>query len=132
VLTAAILVAGIRLWMQVRGKTKTPFAEWAIGWGSLFFFLALVSEAYPQAASSLAGTIVVGDFLVNGASLFEDLTGVVKGAETGPILVDTPFAATAQASPVSGHRAAQGHASNPAAGMGAPLVPGSSIPGLSH
>lgn len=128
VLTAAILIAGIRLWMQVRGKTKTPFAEWAIGWGSLFFFLALVSEAYPQAASGLAGTIVVGDFLVNGASLFEDLSSVVTGAETGPILVDQPFAAQPTPSPVGGRRgAAQGH------GIDAnlpKLVPGSQIPGL--
>ncbi len=98
VITAALLVAGIRMWMQVRGKTKTPFAEWVIGWGALFFFLAMMAEVYPAAAAPLAGTVVVGDFLTNGASLFDDLTGLVSGTLTGPILVNEPFAAASTAS----------------------------------
>lgn len=107
VLTAAMLVAGIRLWMQVRGKTKTPFAEWAIGWGVTFMFLALLAESYPAAAGPLAGTIVTGDFLVNGSSLFDDLTGLVTGATGGSTLVADPFAATA-GSPAAVAAAARG------------------------
>ena len=90
--TAALLVAGIRMWMQVRGKAKTPFAEWAIGWGALFFLLSIFSEAYPAGAGSLALTIVVGDVLVNGTSLFTDISGAITGAEKGqPVLAPTPF-----------------------------------------
>ena len=95
VITAAALVAGIRLWMQVRGKTKTPFAEWAVGFGALFVFLALMAEWAPYAAGPLAGVIVVGDVLQNGASLFEDISTDVTGTDSGgQILTATPFAAT--------------------------------------
>lgn len=97
VVTAAMLVAGIRLWMQVRGKTKTPFSEWVIGWGALFFFLSMMAEVYPAAAAPLAGTVVVSDFLVNGSSLFNDLAGLVNGTLQGPILVDDPFSPTSSA-----------------------------------
>jgi len=103
-ITAAALIGGVRLWMQIRGKTKTPFSEWAVGYGALFVFLAVLTEAMPQAAGALAGTVVVGDFLVNGASLFEDLSSVVTGTETGAILTDAPFAAgktTATGSPAT-------------------------------
>lgn len=92
-LTAALVVAGVRLWMQVRGKTKTPFAEWAIGWGALFFILSLMSEASPQAAGTLALTVVTGDILVNGTSLLTDISGSITSAEKGtPTLTPTPFA----------------------------------------
>lgn len=93
VLTAAAMVAGIRLWMQVRGKTKTPFAEWAVGWGALFMFLAIASEFVPDAAGPLAGLIVTADVLANGASLFEDVSSVVTGADAGSVLTAEPFAA---------------------------------------
>lgn len=97
-LTAAMLVAGVRLWMQVRGKTKTPFDEWVVGWGVTFFFLSILAEAYPGAAGSIAGTIVVGDFLINGETLFEDLSSLTQGAETGQILSSDPFAASSSSS----------------------------------
>jgi hypothetical protein len=92
VITAAVIVLGIRLWMQVRGKTKTPFAEFIVGYCALFFFLAIVSEWAEPAAASLAGIVVVGDVLTNGASLFEDVSSVVTGTEKGgQILTPTPF-----------------------------------------
>lgn len=96
IVTAALIVAGIRLWMQVRGKTKTPFDEWVVGWGALFMLLAIFSETGPageQLAAGLAGTVVLGDVLVNGSSLFEDISGAIKGAEKGqPVLTPSPFA----------------------------------------
>jgi hypothetical protein len=94
-LTSAMIVAGIRLWMQVRGKTKTPFNEWAVGWGATFFFLALLSEVSPQAAGGLSLVVAFSDFLVNGVSLTSDLSSLTVGAEHTPILVPTPFAPTA-------------------------------------
>ena len=109
VITAAAIIAGLRLWMQVRGKTKTPFAEWAVGFGALFVFLALMAEWAPQAAGPLAGTIVVGDVLRNGASLFEDVSSLTTGAETGSIFQPAPFAATTPATaPRAAHTTATG------------------------
>jgi hypothetical protein len=95
VLTSAMLVAGLRLWAQLRGKTKTPFGEWAVGWGVVFFFIALISEAYPQPAGALAGIVVVGDFLANGAQLFEDMTAAISG---GAGFVAAPFGGASAAS----------------------------------
>lgn len=96
IVTAAIMVAGIRMWMQVRGKAKTPFSEFAVGWSVLFFFLALVTEASPGAGAPLAMLVVVSDFLINGQSLFEDLSSLTTSAETTPILTPQPFAAGSQ------------------------------------
>lgn len=94
-LTAALLVAGIRLWMQLRGTTKTPFAEWAIGWGAFFFMMSVLSEVSPQAAGSLSLIVVVGDTLKNGSSLLTDVSGAITGAETGQtVFSQTPFATT--------------------------------------
>ena len=122
VLTSAMLVAGIRLWMQLRGKTKTPFGEWAVGWGVTFFFVAMLSEEYPQAAGALAGTIVVGAFLVNGASLFEDMTSAVS---SGAGFVDKPFAPGSQAaaSPAGATTGAHSTASGHGANLGGPYTP---------
>lgn len=94
-LTAFAIIGGIRLWMQIRGTTKTPFTSWAIGYGALFVMLSLAAEAYPPAAGALAGTIVVGDLLVNGSSLFEDISSAITGAEKGQSILDpTPFSAS--------------------------------------
>lgn len=90
-LTSAMLVAGIRLWMQIRGKAKTPFNEWAVGWGATFFVLSLMSEVAPTGAGMLALLVAVADFLNNGVSLTTDLTNVVTGSEKGPILTAQPF-----------------------------------------
>jgi hypothetical protein len=106
VVTSAAMIAGIRLWMQVRGKTKTPFAEWAVGFGALMVFLAVMAEWAPQAAGPLAGTIVVGDFLQNGASLFEDLSGIITGGEKGSVLVTSPFGGASSTSSTSSSPAA--------------------------
>lgn len=94
-ITSALVVAGIRMWMQLRGKTKTPFNEWAIGWGATFFILALLSEAAPTAAGSLSVVIVASDFLVNGVSLTNDISAAVTGTEgsQGTTFVQQPFAA---------------------------------------
>lgn len=89
---SALVVGGIRMWLQVRGKTKTPFVEWAIGWGATFFLLALLSEASPGAAGSLSLIIAVSDFVVNGVSLTTDVNSLVTGAESpSSIFVPTPF-----------------------------------------
>lgn len=95
-ITSAMLVAGIRLWMQIRGKTKTPFQEWAIGWGATFFFLAVLSEAAPTAAGSLSLLIATSDFLINGVGLTQDITGLVSGTETSSDagFVANPFASS--------------------------------------
>lgn len=90
-LTAAMLVAGIRLWMQIRGKAKTPFNEWAVGWGATFFVLSLMSEVVPTGAGMLALLVAVGDFLNNGVSLTTDLSSVVTGSEKGSVLTPQPF-----------------------------------------
>lgn len=118
VLSAALLVAGLRLWQQLRGTTKTPFNEWAIGWGVTFFAIALISEVSPQAAGGLAGTLVLGDFLVNGASLFEDMTSALS---TGAGFVDQPFTPTtpAAATTTTG-------SSSRGASVGGPVTPADS------
>jgi hypothetical protein len=89
-ITSAMIVAGIRLWNQVRGKTKTPFQEWAIGWGATFFILSILSEAAPTAAGSLSLIVAVSDFLTNAVGLTTDLSGLITGTETST-LVDQPF-----------------------------------------
>lgn len=99
-ITAALIVAGIRLWLQVRGKTKTPFNEWAIGWGATFFFLAILSEVSPTSAGSLSLLIAISDFLANAVNLTTDIESLIKNAPgSGPsnVLVQQPFANTAQA-----------------------------------
>lgn len=90
-MTSAMLVAGMRLWMQVRGKTTTPFNEWAVGWGATFFVLSLVSEVAPTGAGMLAILVAFADFLKNGVSLTTDLSNVTTGAEGGQVLTPTPF-----------------------------------------
>jgi hypothetical protein len=102
--TSAMIVAGIRLWTQLRGKAqKKPFSEWAIGWGATFFLLSLMSEVAPTAAGSLSLVIAFSDFLVNGVSLTNDISGLVTGAEQGqPVFVAQPFAASPQAPPSNG------------------------------
>ena len=91
-----LVVVAIRMWMQLRGKTKTPFNEWAIGFGALFFILALLSEISENGASSLALLVALSDFLINGESLTTDVSNVISGSETSnsPVFVPTPFAAT--------------------------------------
>lgn len=91
--TAALIVAGIRMWEQLRGTTKTPFPEWAVGWGATFFLLSVLSEMTPQGAGALSLVIVIGDVLVNGQSLFSDVSGAITGAEKGkPVLTQaSPF-----------------------------------------
>ena len=116
VISAALLVAGLRLWQQLRGTTKTPFNEWAIGWGVTFFAIALISEVSPQAAGGLAGTLVLGDFLVNGASLFEDMTSALS---TGAGFVDQPFAPTTTPTTPAG-------SSTRGASVGGPVTPADS------
>lgn len=102
-ITAAMIVAGIRLWLQVRGKTKTPFNEWAIGWGATFFFLAVLSEVSPTSAGSLSLVIAVSDFLANAVNLTTDIESLIGNApgsnksSGGSVLVQQPFANTAQA-----------------------------------
>lgn len=108
VLTSAILVAGLRMWMQLRGKTKTPFGEWAVGWGVTYFFLALISEEYERAAGTLAAIIAVGAFLQNGTTLFKDMTGAVSG---GAGFVPTPFTATTTTTAASSSAPTRGAAS---------------------
>jgi ABC-type uncharacterized transport system permease subunit len=100
-LTSALIVAGIRMWMQVRGKTKTPFSEWVIGFGATFFALSLLSEVSPAGAGSLSLLVAVSDFLINGVSLTTDLSGLVTGAVKGNILVAQPFAPSAAPAPAS-------------------------------
>lgn len=113
VVTAAIIVAGLRLWMQVRGKTKTPFGEWAIGWGALFLILSLMSEAAPGGAGMLALIVVVGDVLANGATLMTDVEGAITGAEKGqPILTPAPFSSTPTAGNSSGGSTSMGSKMN--------------------
>ncbi len=102
-LTAAMIIAGIRMWNQLRGKTKTPFREWAVGWGALFFMLSLLSEIAPGAAGSFALMIAFTDFLVNGVSLTTDISKVVTGAEKGNTFVEQPFAAAATNGKVPAH-----------------------------
>ena len=117
VITSAAIIAGIRLWMQIRGKTKTPFSEWAVGFGALFIFLAILAEAAPAAAGPLAGVVVVGDVLQNGSSLFEDISSVVTGSEKGSILTATPFGSSSSTSSTSSTATpAQTEAANLAAG----------------
>lgn len=103
IITVAIVVGGIRLWMQLRGKTTTPFSEWAIGYGVLIIFLAFLAESYPPAAAPLAGTVIVGDVLKNGAGLFEDITAAIGQAGSGQsIFKSNPFSPGSQQSSTPG------------------------------
>lgn len=102
IVTAALIVAGIRLWMQMRGKTKTPFPEWAIGWGALFLLLSLGAEISPEASGMLALTVVVGDFLMNGTSLFNDVTSSITDAQKGKgVFSATPFSGAPTVNPAT-------------------------------
>lgn len=80
VVTVALLLAAVRGWQTFSGTAKTPFAEWAIGWGATFFFLALLSEPLPAAAGGLSLVIGVGDFLSNGAMLTSSLEGALASS----------------------------------------------------
>lgn len=91
-ITSAMFVAGIRMWLQIRGKTTSSFQEWAVGWGATFFVLALLSEAMPTAAGGLSLVIAFSDFLENGVTLTTDIEKVVKGKLSGNVLSDGPFA----------------------------------------
>lgn len=82
-LTAAMVIAAIRIWTQMRGKAKTPFVEWAIGWGALFFILALLASVSPLAAAMLAWLVAIADFLTNGVSLTQDISTSITQAEKG-------------------------------------------------
>ena len=95
VLTAALIVAAIRMWQEIRATTKTPFPEWAVGWGALFFLLSILSEVAEGPAAYLATMVVLGDLLTNGASLFTDVNKAVTGTETGTLFPGVPGAATA-------------------------------------
>lgn len=98
IVTVAVVVAGIRLWMQVRGKTTTPFGEWAVGWGALFFILSLYSEIAPQGAAMFSLIVATADVVKNGTSLFTDVSSVVTGAEkqgSSTVLSPTPFSGPA-------------------------------------
>lgn len=90
-IVSAMFVAGVRLWMQVRGKTKTPFSQWAVGWGATFFMLSMLSEVSPSAAGSISVVVAFSDFLVNGVSLTTDVSKIVTGSETGSVFVAQPF-----------------------------------------
>lgn len=107
-ITAAMVIAGIRLWSQLRGKAKTPFNEWAIGWGAMFFTLALLSEVAPTAAGALAWIAVVSDFLQNGVSLTTDVSSIITGQEKGDTFVPQPFAPGSQSGTVQANSAHQG------------------------
>ena len=100
-LTAALIVAGIRMWEQLRGKATTPFSEWAIGWGATFFILSILSEAAPAAAGALALIIVAAEFVTKGASLTGDISSAVTNTESSTPFVANPFAATASAQDIS-------------------------------
>jgi hypothetical protein len=83
-----MFIVAIRMWAQLRGKSKTPFREWLVGWGALFFMLTLIP---PAAGNSIAVMVAFTDFLVNGVELTTDLSNIVTGAEKGNVLVDHPF-----------------------------------------
>lgn len=110
-ITSAMIVAGIRMWMQLRGKTKTPFNEWAIGWGATYFILALISEVSATAAGSLALVVAFSDFLVNGVGLTTDISAAITGTEGGSTFVQAPFAPTAQTGPAAAPSGTVGHES---------------------
>ena len=101
-----LVVVAIRMWMQLRGKTKTPFNEWAIGFGALFFILALVSEVTENGAASLALLVALSDFLINGESLTTDVSNLITNTEktsgNTPVFVATPFGPTMTPSANSG------------------------------
>lgn len=105
-ITAALVVAAIRIWMQVRGKATTPFTEWAIGWGATFFILSLISEAAPSAAGALSLIVVVSDFLKNGVGITTDISSLITSSEksgTAPssLFVASPFTPTPAVSSVT-------------------------------
>ena len=106
-MTSALIVAGIRMWSQLRGKSQTPFSEWAIGWGATFFILSLLSEVAPTAAGSLSLIVAFSDFLKNGVSLTTDISSIITNAQGNPagspgqqqtttptVFVQHPFAPT--------------------------------------
>jgi hypothetical protein len=116
-ITSAMLVAGIRLWLQIRGKTTTPFSQWAIGWGATFFILSLLSEAAPSAAGSLSLVIATSDFLKNGVGLTTDISSLIGNTEavgspaTSP-LVANPFGTGAGSNVASGFSVSNTQKSN--------------------
>ena len=87
-------------------------AQFAIGFGFVFFTLSVGAMAAPELATSFAILVAVGYTLTNGASVFTDITQQVsKGTAQGP----TP--APGQSSAVAG-------APPTVAGLPAPTKPG--------
>ena len=80
IIVCALVIGVIRAWMQFRGTTKTPFVEWAIGFGAFFFIVSLIAGVSPEAAAALALLVTVADFLQNGVSLTTDISSVIGNA----------------------------------------------------
>lgn len=126
-ITSAMVVAGIRLYLQIRGKTTTPLQEWVVGWGATFFILALLSDAAPSAAGSLSILIAFSDFLINGVALTTDLEDIVTGAAGGNgLLVDNPLSGTA--SSTTSTTTGNGKNANQTAGRAATKTPTGKTP----
>lgn len=96
--TCAMIIAAMRFWLQIRGKTTSTMQEWLVGWGATFFILSIIADVSPGTAGVFAITLTLADFLKNGVTLTNDLEGVVTGATKGSVLPDNPISSTENAS----------------------------------
>lgn len=73
---------------KVIGAEPAPasLGAFAVGFGFTFFSLAVIATFAPNLAGSFAVTVAVGDVLVNGASVFVDVSDQVgHTARTGKV-----------------------------------------------
>ena len=79
---SAVVVAGVYAYRKLAApagaKPPPPTAHFAIGFGLVYFTLALVAQAAPSLGGMLAVLIAGGDLLTNGIALTNDLTGALK------------------------------------------------------
>ena len=75
--------------LKVIGAEPTPAnaAQFAVGFGFTYMTLATVATFAPDVAGWLAILVAAGDLLINGASVFTDISSQV--GETGPAVTGT-------------------------------------------
>lgn len=121
IVTTAIILGGMRVWLQLHGQTTSTFRQWVIGFGALMFGLAVLSEWSAAAAGGFALLIVVTDLIENGKPLFDSITSAIKTApgNTSSTVVPpagSPQPAQAGVTRVAASPVAQGFAGKVASG----------------
>jgi hypothetical protein len=84
--------------LQVSGAEPAPAAagQFATAFGFTFVTLSIIATFAPSLAGSMATLVAVSNMLINGSSVFADITHQVNGGESE---LKKPPAAKAKAAP---------------------------------